>query len=57
MARHRQRQQKGLRCVMIELRESEIETLVRHGRLAPESRDDLSAIKKALYGFLDELLR
>jgi hypothetical protein len=57
MARHRRRQQKGLRCVMIELRETEIAALIRQGRLAPESRDDLAAIKRAVHEFLDGTLK
>jgi hypothetical protein len=57
MARHRRRRKKGLRCVTIALRESEIDALVRRGRLPPESRGDLAAVRKALYGFLDNTLR
>lgn len=57
MARHRDRQRKGLRCVTIELREAEIDVLVRHWWLAPDRRDDLAAVQKAFYGFLDETLR
>jgi hypothetical protein len=57
MARHRQRRRKGLRCVTIELREAEIDMLVRRRRLAPDSRDDLAAVRKALYGFFDDHLR
>jgi hypothetical protein len=57
MARHRQRRRKELRSVTIELREAEIDTLVRSRRLAPENRDDLAAVRKALYGFFDDHLR
>jgi hypothetical protein len=39
---------------MVVLRESEIDALVRRVRLAPESRSDLNAVTKALYGFLDD---
>ena len=31
MRRHRQSRRDGLRCLMIELRETEIETLIRKG--------------------------
>jgi hypothetical protein len=41
----------------IDIREAEIETLIQRGRLAPESRGDLAAIKRALHGFLDDALR
>jgi hypothetical protein len=57
MARHRRRRKGGFRCLTIELRESEIDALIRSGRLAPDSRGDLPAVRKALYGFLDDTLR
>jgi hypothetical protein len=57
MARHRNRRRKGLRCVTIELRESEIDVLIRRGRLAADKRADPSAVRKALHGFLDDWLR
>ena len=54
MRRHRDRRRKGLRCVRIELREAEIDTLIRRRRLAPGSRGDLTAVRTALYEFLDD---
>ena len=57
MARHRDRRRKGLRCISIELRETEIDLLIRRERLARDSRADLAAVRKALYGFLDDHLR
>jgi hypothetical protein len=54
MARHRDRRRKGLRCITIELRETEIDVLIRRGRLAPGSRGDLTAVRRALYGLLDD---
>jgi hypothetical protein len=57
MARHRDRRRKGLKCVTIELRETEIDVLIRRERLAGDSRSDLAAVRKALYGFLDDHLR
>jgi hypothetical protein len=56
MARHRNRRRKGLKCVTIELRDTEIDVLIRRGRLAADSRADLAAVKKALYSFLDDSL-
>jgi hypothetical protein len=53
MRRHRQRQRAGLRCLTIELRETEIDALICKGLLIPESRHDHEAIKTALYAFLD----
>ena len=57
MARHRERRRRGLRCLTIDLRESEIDALIRRGRLAPEGRGDGEEILRALYAFLDEALR
>jgi hypothetical protein len=57
MRRHRQRQRNGLRCLVIELRATEIEmTLIRKGLLKWETRNDRSAIIKALYAFFDRTL-
>jgi deferrochelatase/peroxidase EfeB len=57
MARHRLRRKQGLRSLTIDIREAEIDTLIQRGRLAPESRGDLAAIKKAVHGFLDDTLK
>jgi hypothetical protein len=57
MARHRDRRRKGLRCITIELRESEIEALIRRGWLYHDARADVAALRKALYDFLDNQLR
>jgi hypothetical protein len=56
MRRHRQRQCNGLCCLVIELRATEIETLIRKGLLTWETRNDRSAIVKALYTFFDHTL-
>jgi hypothetical protein len=56
MRRLRQRQRKGLRFLGIELREREIETLIRRGQLNPDHRANSAAVRKALYGFLDQYL-
>jgi hypothetical protein len=48
MRRHRERRRDGLRCLMIELRETEIDALVRN--------TDLYAIEMALYEFLERTL-
>ena len=56
MRRHRQRRRNGLRCVTVELRATEIETLIRKGLLRWETRNDRSAIKNALYDFFDRTL-
>jgi len=57
MRRHRQRRSEGLRYVGIELRETEISRLVYAGYLKNDKRDNLSAIRSALYEFLDTVLQ
>jgi hypothetical protein len=56
MRRHRQRRRDGLRCLMIELRETEIDALIRNGLLPPENRHDYESVQSALYVFLDHAL-
>jgi len=56
MRRHRQRRRDGLRCLIIELRETEIDALIRNGLLAPENRHDYDSVQSALYAFLDRAL-
>ncbi len=57
MALHRNRRRKGLRCITIEIFEIEINALIRRGLLAPNSRTDITAIRKALHVWLDDVLR
>jgi hypothetical protein len=56
MRRHRQRRRNELRCLNVELRETEIDTLVRIGLLKKEMRNDLGAVIDALYAHLDQTL-
>ena len=56
MRRHRERRRDGLRCVTIELRETEITALIRKGLLKEDMRSNLRAVKTAFYGFLDRTL-
>jgi len=56
MRRHRQRRRDGLRCFMIELRETEIDALIRKGLLPPGNRHDYVSVQSALYEFLDRAL-
>jgi hypothetical protein len=56
MRRHRQRRRDGLRCLVVELRETEIDALIRKGLLKPETRNDTSAIIDALYAYLESTL-
>jgi hypothetical protein len=57
MRRHRQRRRDGLRCLMIELRETEIDALIKVGLLPPENRHDYDSVQSALYAFLDDAFR
>jgi hypothetical protein len=50
----RERRKKGLFCLTLELRISEVDALVRCGRLKPEQRASHSAIKKAIYSILED---
>jgi hypothetical protein len=45
-----------MRSITIELRETEIDALIRARRLAPDNRGDLAAVREALYAFLDDNL-
>ncbi len=56
MRAHRQRRQDGFRCVTIELRETEIDVLILKGLLKADARNDLHAIRNALYTHLDRTL-
>jgi hypothetical protein len=56
MRRHRQRRREGLRCLVIELRETEIDELIRKGLLKSETRNDTSSIIDALYVHLERTL-
>ena len=56
MRRHRERRRKRMRCLMIELREAEIDVFIRRGQLHPDHRANSGAVRKALYGFLDQYL-
>ena len=57
MARHRRRRRDGLRCVTVELRETEISQLIRCRLLAPAGRADPFALRKAVHGLFDQVFR
>jgi hypothetical protein len=46
-----------MRCLMIELRETEVDVLIRRRLLTAESRHEKAAVRHALYQFLDDTLR
>ena len=56
MRRHRERRREGFRCLWIELRDTEIDALMRKGLLKPETRHDQNAIADALYDYLERTL-
>jgi hypothetical protein len=56
MRRHRERRRDGMRCLTIEIRDSEVEALVRKQLLKPDARNDQNAIRDALYAYLDHTL-
>jgi hypothetical protein len=56
MRLHRERRRRGLRCLMIQLRETEVDALIRGGLLEYETRNDRNAIVKALYSHFSRTL-
>jgi len=56
MRLHRERRRRGLRCLMIELRETDVDALICGGLLEYETRNDRNAVLKALYGHLNRTL-
>src|SRR5258705_10619083 len=53
MRRYRQRRREGLRCLTVQLRETEIEALIHKGLLQFETRHSKSQIIDALHDFFD----
>jgi hypothetical protein len=56
MRQHRARRRKRMRCLTIELRNSEIEEFIRRKRLSPEDRDDPKALRRTVHQYLDDTL-
>ena len=56
MRLYRQRREEALRCLTIELRETEVDVLIRKGLLKADARNDRLAVVNALYAYLDESL-
>ena len=57
MQRHRKRKRQGLRCVTVQLRETEVDVLIRNGLLAADARNDPRAVRKAVHTHFDRTLR
>jgi hypothetical protein len=56
MRLHRERRRRGVRCLMVELRETEIDAFIQMGLLKAEMCNNRNAIAKALYAYLDRRL-
>ena len=56
MRLHRERRCDGMRCLMVELHDTEVNALVRRGLLKHETRHDRNAIADALYDHLERTL-
>ena len=56
MRAHRQRRRAGLRCIVVQLRETEIDELVRKGLLQADARNDVYAVRNALHAHFDRTL-
>ena len=54
---HRARKLAGLRCLTLEVRETEVAALVKKGLLRSDSQNDDKAIRDAFYSLLDRSLR
>ncbi len=53
MRLHRDRRRSGLRCLTLQVRDREIDALVRRGLLTAEKRNVVREITMAFYKFLD----
>jgi len=57
MRAHRKRRRAGLRCVVVQLRETEIDVLIRKGLLKADARNNVRAIGEAIHAHFDKTLR
>lgn len=57
MELHRERKRRGLTCITVEIRITEIAALIRSGYLPREWWRDKSAVTAALHDFLDTNLK
>ena len=53
---YRERKKRGLRCIQLEVRSTEVQELVRRGFLQREEAGTAAAIRAALYKHLDRTL-
>ena len=52
----RQRRKEALRCLTIELRETEVDVLIRRGLLEADARNDRLAVMNSLHAHLEKSL-
>ena len=57
MRAHRERRRLGLRSVVIQIREREIDVLIRRGLLKADTRNNVRAIGDAIHAHFDKTLR
>ena len=50
---YRERRRRGLSCIRVQLRQSEVDGLIACGLLSPDERRDRSALAAALHRYLD----
>jgi hypothetical protein len=55
MRRSRERRRGGLRCFLVEIRATEIDTLVRRGFLRTDACNEQNAVLEGLYRFLEQI--
>jgi hypothetical protein len=53
MRRYRERRRRGLSCIKVQLRRSEVEALIACKLLEPTEREDRRALAAALHQYLD----
>src|SRR6516164_2043175 len=53
MRRYRERRRRGLLCIKVQLRRTEVDALIARGLLEPAERKDRSALAAALHRYLD----
>ena len=51
---YRERRRRGLTCIKVDLRRSEVDALIARGLLQPAERDDRGALAAAIHRYLDE---
>jgi hypothetical protein len=56
MRNHRERQRRGLRCVTVQIRATEIEVLIQKKLLEADARNDARAVRDALHAYFDRTL-